>query len=261
MAIKDNQSILTRRLSFDSAVNSAYSKYTTLMVERNQLALSHRSFDVETAQTSPFMRMLPKEQTDTIYDFYFPFTPVNITYDNLSDEVAEIPRPGTVPIIAFKSHRLMRISFEFLVAVPLDGLIYDVEESLDLLRTMSTNSQRGVIFFNSDNFLMGLKKYRNNSQIIRLYNNAIFTIAEMSVTSTRRNEYGRITSATVNITLVENQNPKVSVVKILPFTKSIPKKKIPKTTTTKPKTYPKRSTENNTLVDKSQVDNGVVATE
>ena len=162
----------------------------------------------------PFMRLLPNSRTQKIYDFYFPFTPTDISYSDMSDEVAEIDRPSSTPIVVFKSHRLMRISMEFIVAVPYDGLITDVEDSITLLRRFATSSNRSVIFFHLDSLLMRGWKYRNGPSNRPPH----FNIVDLTVTARQRNAAGKITQASVSMTIVENQNPKITTVKIAPFT-------------------------------------------
>lgn len=185
----------------------------------------------------PMMRLLPNNITDDqIYDFYFPFMPQEIQYSNLSDEVAEIPRAGTTPIVTFKSQRLMKISFEFLVAFPNDGLIRDIEDSISILRFMAMNSQRSIVFFNMDTLFQIAQKYRtmyNQGSDIR------WNIVELEMTSRRRNEAGLITQASFNITLQENRNPSVTIVKV-PTPQTTVKKCVDKKTGKKVKCRPEK---------------------
>lgn len=181
-------------------------------------------------ESNPFMRLLPSDggrSTDTIYDFYFPYTPQQIDYSDMSDEVSEIRRVGTTPIITFSSHRLMKVSMEFLVAVPYDGLLLDVEDSLNILRTFSTSSHRSVVFYHLDEFLTSGWSYRSGSG-----RPSGFNITDMSITARQRNASGKITQAIVKMSLIENQNPSIVASKIPPFKKKPPKKKPPR----KPKT-------------------------
>lgn len=171
--------------------------------------------EIKQVETNPFMRLLPNKNTDTIYDFYFPFTPQGISYNDMSDEISEIPRAGTTPLVAFTSHKLLKVSFEFLVAVPYDGMQLDVEASVALLRVFSTSSDRSVIFFNFDQMMTSAWQYRRGP-IARALR---FNITDMSITARQRNSFGKITQAVVNISLIENQNPTMTVVPVPPFTK------------------------------------------
>lgn len=174
--------------------------------------------------TNPYMRLLPENGgiSDTsVYDFYFPFTPQGISYTDMSDEIAEIPRPGTTPIVTFRSHRLMKVSMEFLVAVPYDGLVLDVEDSLNILRFFSTNSQRSVIFYNLDDLLTSGHNYRKGP----FARPAAFTITELTINARQRNSNGKITQAIVTMSFVENRNPNILVAKVPPFRKRKKEKK------------------------------------
>lgn len=223
MATTDNRDILRYRgiLSPSAAVQAAQNAAFQIAVlnVKNlgsniyaQFAIDSPTSPSSQITSNPFMRLLPENNntTQTVYDFYFPFTPQNIQYSDLSDEIAEIPRAGTLPIVTFKSHKLMRVSFEFLVAVPYDGMTLDVEDSLAILRTFSTQSQRGIVFFNMDTMLTSPWQYRRGPSARPLQ----FNIAEMSITARQRNSLGKITQAIVNITLVENQNPIMTVEKV-----------------------------------------------
>ncbi len=179
--------------------------------------------------TNPFMRLLPESGGTTdnaVYDFYFPYVPQGIDYSDMSDEVAEIQRAGTTPIVTFRGHRLMKVSMEFLVAVPYDGLLLDVQDSLEILRIFSTNSQRSVIFYHMDKYLTSGYNYRKGPNA----RPPAFNITEMSVNARQRNAIGKVTQAVVRLSLVENRNPDIVITKVPPFKKRRPKK-VPKLTT------------------------------
>jgi hypothetical protein len=156
-------------------------------------------------------------------DFIFPYSPREIKVGKLSDEMVQIARPGTTPIVAFKSHNLMTIDFTALIAYPGDGLIQDVEMELYALRQMASSSNRVFRLLNYDIFTYLPFGYRNSSpeRSIPL----VFSITEMSVDVVRRNKENKITSANVQISLVENRNPKINIVLIPPlkFTRTNPK--------------------------------------
>lgn len=212
-------------LSLQNLSSNALGTFTTGMPSDSNKLVS----------TNPFMRLLPEDggQADaTVYDFYFPYVPQGIDYNDLSDEIAEIQRAGTTPIVTFRSHRLMKVSMEFLVAVPYDGLILDIEESLKILRIFSTNSQRSVVFYHLDQMLTAGYNYRRGP-----YGRpSAFNITDLSINARQRNADGKITQAIVQMSLVENRNPTIVVSKIPPFKKKIPGKLIPPSVPTpKPK--------------------------
>lgn len=55
-------------------------------------------------------------------DFVFPYSPREVNIGSLSDEMVQIARPGTTPIVAFKSHKLMTVDFTALIAHPVTVL-------------------------------------------------------------------------------------------------------------------------------------------
>jgi hypothetical protein len=196
------------------------------------------------ARTTAFIRLLPIQGDDTIYEFHFPFSPINISYDGLANEIAEIDRPGATSILAFKKHQLMKVSFDFVVAVPYDGINTSIDSDLFILRTMAESTTRPVRVFNLDQMFerTSRRKYQPANTRHTSYQTK-FRIAEFNVTSVKRNMSGSITQADCKITLIEDVNPKIDVALIPRF---IPPPTIPKkaTTTTKgkTKTVPKAST-------------------
>jgi hypothetical protein len=231
MAIKDNKDILRYRgvaTPGQTRIDARNAAIARAVLNINAIGTNinaeYTTTDaVKQVNTNPFMRLLPNAATDTIYDFYFPFAPQGISYNDMSDEISEIPRAGTTPLVAFTSHKLLKVSFEFLVAVPYDGMELDVEDSISLLRIFSTSSDRSVIFFNFDTMLTSAWQYRRGPDTRALY----FNITDMSITARQRNSFGKITQAVVNISLIENQNPKMTVIPVPVFTKKIPKKPTP----------------------------------
>lgn len=227
MAIEDNREILRYRgvaTPGQAVLDARAASLARAVLNVNSLGANvvaeYYSLAQKQVDTNPFMRLLPNTTTDTIYDFYFPFTPQGISYNDMSDEISEIPRAGTTPLVTFTSHKLLKLSFEFLVAVPYDGMELDVEKSITLLRTFSTSSDRSVVFFNFDTMMTSAWQYRRgpDARVLR------FNITDMSITARQRNSFGKITQAIVNISLIENQNPKMTIVPVPPFTKKPPTK-------------------------------------
>lgn len=228
--IVDNRQILKYRgLQTPSTedLQSQASARRTAILNLGRLATSRSSAyipqSVAPVTNTPFMRLLPATTDDNIYDFYFPFTPQNIKYSDLSDEIAEIARPSSTPIVVFKSHKLMRISMDFVVAVPYDGLITDVESSISMLRTFATSSHRSIVFFHLDRLMLGGWNYRNGPSNRPPY----FNIADMDIEAKQRNSSGKISQASVSLTIIENQNPVIVATTISPFT-PLPRLKPPK---------------------------------
>lgn len=148
-------------------------------------------------------------------DFVFPYSPREMNIGKLSDEMVQIPRPGTTPIVAFKSHNLMTIDFNALIAVPGDGLIQGVDNEIMALRKMASSSDKVFQLLNYDVFTRSPFTFRNSSSSVQ--SGLFFSITDMSIDVTRRNKENSITSANVKISLVENRNPKINIVLIPPL--------------------------------------------
>lgn len=133
--------------------------------------------------------------------FVFPFPPQQIQYSNMSPELTEISRPGRVPLIAFNRFRAKQISFKFLLAIPLDGLVASIDADIEVLQEMA-NTSRPVYFTNLDR---QISNPLNASEDTRIF----WSIIDLTFSSIRRNERNEIVAAEANITLIENSNPKI----------------------------------------------------
>jgi hypothetical protein len=148
-------------------------------------------------------------------DFVFPYNPRELNIGQLSDETAQIARPATTPILAFKSHRLMTLDFTALIAHPGDGLISPIDKELQVLRKFASNSNKVFELLNYDIFTNTPYNYRNMS--VERSNGLFFSITEMTINVTRRNRVNQITQANVSISLIENRNPKMNIAFITPL--------------------------------------------
>lgn len=156
------------------------------------------------------MVTVPQNREDEILKFVFPFTPISVTYSDLSPEYSEVERPGNQPFVELKSFRLMKVSFTFLLAVPFDGVEQSVDDDIVLLRRMA-NSRNPVAIINMDRALtraMNVRRLENNRNLNRFF----FRVADLSVEAIRRNERNKVTVAQVSITLQEVANPRVSTI-------------------------------------------------
>lgn len=147
---------------------------------------------------------------DEALEFIFAYPPQQISYSAMSPEISEIRRPGRKPLIAFASFRARQVTIEFLVAVPFDGMFNDVENDLDLVRRIS-QSGRPVTFINTDQFL-GSEFGETLAE-----SSPYWSITDLSFESMRRNAAGKIVSAQVQMSLVENINPDISIVELPPI--------------------------------------------
>ena len=147
---------------------------------------------------------------DDDLEFRFAFPPQQISYSEMSPEVTQIRRPGRKPLVAFTSYRARQCSIEFLVAVPFDGMFNHIEDDVELVRRIS-QSGRPVTFINTDQFL-GSEFGETVAE-----SSPFWTITDFSFESMRRNESGKIVSAQVQMSLVENVNPDISIVELPPI--------------------------------------------
>lgn len=204
-----------------------------------------RAITFDNQEPQAFMRLLPVQSDDTIYEFHFPYSPVNISYSGLSNEIAEIDRPGATAILAYKKHQLLKASFDFILAVPFDGIKTSIDTDIAILRKMAEHTSRPVRVFNLDKMFerTARRRYQPANTRHRSYVTK-FRIAELSISSVKRNASGGITQADCQITLIEDVNPKIDVALIPKFVPPtiIPKKPTTTTTTTTPKTLPKATT-------------------
>ena len=151
---------------------------------------------------------------DVEESFALPYNPLQVKYGSLSDEIAQIARPGTTPIIAFKNHRLLTVDFTFILAHPGDGLSQSVDAWVQTLRRFGTNSNRAIQLLNFDSMTNTAVQLRNQDNA---YESMLFTIVDLSVDTVRRNRNNEITQAQCSISLVENRNPNIVRVFIPPL--------------------------------------------
>ena len=208
----DNKSTALRAFVVDKKTNK-----TTRVIQLKSSSTA-KAFTIAQIKKTAFMRLLPIQTSDIIYEFHFPFSPVNISYEGLSNEIAEMDRPGATAILAYKKHNLLKVSFDFVVAVPYDGLVRSIDNDLALLRKISESVNRPVAVFNLDKMFetTSRRKFQPSNTRHTSYQTK-FRIAELSVESVKRNVDGSITQANCSITLIEDVNPRVDVTLIPKF--------------------------------------------
>ena len=81
-----------------------------IRVTSNTLVNSNSFRSTYNMNIDPYMRLLKNVETDEFYDFYFPFSPGEISYEQLSNEIVEVPRAGRTPLVMYKSQKLMKLS-------------------------------------------------------------------------------------------------------------------------------------------------------
>lgn len=170
------------------------------------------------------IRLHPADSTQRVEEFQLPYNPIQMRYGDMSDEISQISRPGTTPIVAFKSHRLLTVDFTFLLAQPGDGLATSVDDKLIILRKFAASGNRVISLVNFDSLTNSPHTFRNSTQE-RLTDGLFFNIVDLSVESVRRNKNNEITQANVSMSLIENRNPLINVANIPPIIPSRPRKR------------------------------------
>jgi hypothetical protein len=135
--------------------------------------------------------------------YYFPYTPQEIQYSNFSPELSEINRPGRQPIIALNRFRARQVSFRFLIARPLDGLVLPVDDSVEFVHRMAL-AARPVFFTNLDRQITNPLSSGDSETLF-------WSITDLTFSSVRRNSDNKITAAEANLSLVENTNPTIKI--------------------------------------------------
>lgn len=184
------------------------------------------SFTNTSSNTPVTMHTTKRLASDDSLSFTFPFTPQQVQYGNIAPEISEISRPGKMPIWAFTRFKSRQLNFKFLVAVPQDGLYTSVDDSIELLFDI-VNTTRPVYFTNMD------KQISNPLGKDDASKNIFWSIADMSFSSIRRNESNQITACEVDMSLVENVNPRLIIAELpkISYTENVP---IPNKTPGKP---------------------------
>jgi hypothetical protein len=188
----------------------------TVWLRLNQDFDSSVAFNDEPQGVIPLVMRMRGDSALEDEDFVFPYNPREFNLGQLSDETAQIARPATTPILAFKSHRLMTVSFTALIAHPGDGLVTSVDKELQVLRKFASSSDKVFELLNYDIFTNTPYNYRNMS--VERNSGLFFSISEMTINVTRRNRMNLITQANVEISLIENRNPKMNIAFITPLT-------------------------------------------
>lgn len=153
--------------------------------------------------------------TEEVLIFTFPFAPTDISIDGLSDEYAQLNRPGRLPLVRFSKEKPITLSIKVLVTHSISRGIFSAEENLILLGTLAKAKTDVVI--TGFGPLVGSFRYR---------------ITDMSASVNRLSPTQEITMASVSLTLTQVETltqvvPGMIRIKDIPLSQMIG----PKTTT------------------------------
>jgi hypothetical protein len=197
------------------------------------------SYSLDQPQIVQFYNLPDGTTSQTPARFVFDYRPNNVSYSNIGSEWTEIPRVNNTPFIDFKSFKLMKISFEFLVGDN-DNIFSSCDDKLKELRAIAMRPEP-VIFLGFDAMFtehLSIGALGGGSGIV-------FAIVDMSITSVQRTRAGfdgsagsfsqtptgEINRATVSMTIQELplETPLIAVLPKIGKTPAAPK--APGTTT------------------------------
>ncbi len=136
--------------------------------------------------------------------YKFPYSPVVVDFNDLSNEFEQVDRPGNFPLIFNKAKKLMRVSFQFRIAHrPTNGL-RSIEHDLKILREIASGDLP-VAIVGMGNFGHGKNPRKK-----------MFRVTEFSVKIVRRGPQNEPWQADCNITLIEDRNPEFNFDELFP---------------------------------------------
>lgn len=153
-------------------------------VAQNDLVI--RSSDPTEVSIRTNIPVTRSDGVEEVMTFTFPFAPTDISIDGLSDEYAQLNRPGRLPLVRFAKKKPITVSIKVLVTHSSRRGIFSAEENLILLGTIA-KSQTDLVITGLGP-LVGDFKYR---------------ITDMSATVNRLSPNQEITMASVSLALTQ----------------------------------------------------------
>ena len=177
------------------------------------------------------MYSLPEDIIPRTARHMFNISPGQISYSNLGSDWQEIERVGQIGLIDWKSYKLMKISFQFLI-IPDKSETYDraggfsddatntkitvgVDRQIRNLRAMATRPYPVVLYGFDDMMTNQLRFPSDKGRGVE------FVIGDLNISSIYRTESGDINRATCDITL---QEVPLEAIRIIEMPKLIPEK-------------------------------------
>lgn len=137
--------------------------------------------------------------------FKFPMSISSIQHEAATVAYEEVGRPLSLPLLDTSMAQLHKVSIEFMISAPLDGVAQPIEEQIATLRDMSA-SDTPVIFSNVHDALKGAWK-----------------ISAFSFSVTRTDELGRLVMANASMSLTESTDRLERFIQLPKFTYKVPK--------------------------------------
>ena len=177
------------------------------------------------------MYSLPEDIVPRTARHIFNISPGQISYSNLGSDWQEIERVGQIGLVDWKSYKLMKISFQFLI-IPDKSETYDraggfsddatntritvgVDRQIRNLRAMATRPFPVVLYGFDDMMTNQLRFPSDQGRGVE------FVVGDLNISSIYRTESGEINRATCDITL---QELPLEAIRIIEMPKLIPQK-------------------------------------
>lgn len=193
--------------------------------------------------------------------YIFPLRPNQISYSNIGSEWTEIPRSGAIPLVDWKAHKLMQVSFQFIVVPDREGSLdrppnskqpYANEITLSIDNQIRTLNQMAsapypIVLLGFDEMLTNEVRYPFNSG-----RGVEFVITDFTVSSMFRTVDGALNRAECSITLREVPIESIAYIDFpaLRFPKS---KKAPKVKTKKTEEPGSKLSDTSAVIDSPQL--------
>lgn len=161
----------------DSQTGTATTSAPTMKTPRSLVTLK----TVEPVTVSP--------DVEEVLVFTFPFAPTEISIDGLSDEYAQLDRPGDLPLVRFAKKKPITVNINVLVTDDARTGIGSAEENLVLLGTLARTR--------TDLIVTGLGP---------LVSPLRYRVTDMSATVNRLSPDNKITMASVALVLTQTDS-------------------------------------------------------
>lgn len=182
----------------------------TVVYNTGTSTLTNDSWNPKTMAGWPFGSSSMSAQVGKeTYTYYFPFEPIDIQFSGLANEYVTIDRPGTYPLVERKGSQLAQVSFSFLVINRQSRGVLGIESDLRFLNKF-VSAQAPVQFSGTGTFLTSISRAFSSASLTP----RAWRITEFSITTKGKTETGNINQAECSITLMEDRNPTVKLVKL-----------------------------------------------
>jgi len=168
------------------------------------------------------MYQQPNKTSPQVARHIFNPKPAQITYSNLGSDWQDIERAGQIPLVDWKSYKLMTVSFQFIVvpsgqyrlgafasAADENSINLSIDDDLRNLRAMATRPFP-VILYGFDDMLNTQLRYPESDKP----RGVEFVIGDMNISAIHRTVNGEINRATIDITLKEVPLEAISLIEM-----------------------------------------------